>query len=221
MSDEQNLNQEDQVADTEYDNDIEDLSPEKEKEMLMNKARVMGLKVSNNIGLDTLRDRIKEAQEPKTETNVMSPEVSTEPKAQVNALTGNKTGKKVRMKSLRQHMHDENMKLVRIRVTCMNPGKSDLQGEIITVANESLGTVRKFVPFGDLTDDGYHVPYCIYKQMKNKQFWQKRTVKIRGTKEERIESVPMKEFSIEILPQLTRDELNQLATAQQAAGSFN
>lgn len=217
MSDQQDLNQEDKVVDTEYSNDIEDLSPEKEKELLMNKARVMGLKVSNNIGLDTLRDRIKEAQEPKTETNVMTPEVSTEPKTQVNALTG----KKVRMKSLRQHMQDENMKLVRIRVTCMNPGKSDLQGEIITVANEFLGTVRKFVPFGDLTDDGYHVPYCIYKQMKNKQFWQKRTVKIRGTKEERVESVPMKEFSIEVLPQLTRDELNQLATAQQAAGSFN
>lgn len=224
MSDQENQATEDQTVDTEYNSEVEDLSPEKEKEILMNRARMMDLKVSNNIGLDTLRERIAAAQAEKPETNVMAP--TSEPKAQEpttqgNPLTGQPTGKPKRMKSLRQHMHDENMKLIRVRVTCMNPSKADLQGEIITVANEHLGTIRKFVPYGELTEDGYHIPYCIYKQMKNKQFWQKRTVKDRHTKTNRVETIPMKEFSIEVLAPLTQSELNQLATAQQAAGSFN
>lgn len=205
----------------------EDLSPEKEKELLMNKARIMGVKVSNNIGLDTLRDRIAEAQKEQSNQETGNAYTSDQGDAVNPLIPGSsesgkkdKAGKKKKL-SLRQHVHNENMRLIRIRVTCMNPAKADLQGEIFTVANEHLGTVRKFVPFGELTEDGFHVPYCIYKLMKSKQFYQTRTIRDRRTGTERPETTALREFSMEVLPPLNQEELKKLATAQTAAGSFN
>jgi len=113
------------------------------------------------------------------------------------------------------------MKLVRLRIQNLDPKKKDLPGEIFTVANEYLGTVKKFVPYGEVTEEGYHVPYCIYRMMDARKFLNIRTVKDRRTGIERVESTWAKEFALEVLPQLTAKELAELANAQKAAGSFN
>ena len=39
----------------------------------------------------------------------------------------------------------------------LDPKKKDLPGEVVTFANEYLGTVRVFVPFGEQTEDGWHI----------------------------------------------------------------
>ena len=121
---------------------------------------------------------------------------------------------------MREHLKQQSLKLVRIRISCLDPKKKDLPGEIFTVANEYIGTVRKFVPYGDATDDGYHVPHCLYEMLNNSQFLSIRTVKDKKGNS-RIETSYVRQFAIEVLPPLTPEELRELATAQQAAGSID
>lgn len=182
--------------------------------MLKQRATVMGISYSNNISLETLKKRIQEkmdgveAAKPELEKPIINPLVDTKP-----AVAGKKTP------SLRQHMHDTQMKLVRLRITNLDPKKKDLHGEFITVANEFLGTVKKFVPYGEVTDDGFHVPYCIYRELDSRKFLNIRTVRNRKEGTTKVENNWAKEFALDVLPPLTREELNRLATAQAAAGS--
>jgi hypothetical protein len=113
------------------------------------------------------------------------------------------------------------MALVRCRIQCLDPKKKDLRGEIFTIGNEVLGTVRKFVPFGEVSDGGWHIPYCIYKMMLNRRFVNITMVKERGTGRETVRTAMAKEFAIEVLPPLTPREIARLATAQAAAGSVD
>ena len=178
--------------------------------LLKHKADLLGVSYSNNIGAETLRERIRAKQE--------ELENGSAPQAQANPLVG-ETEAPVKRMSLRQMLHRDQMKLVRLRITNMDPKKKDLPGEIFTVANEVLGTVRKYVPFGEVTEDGYHVPYWIYKVMKSRKFLNIRTFKDRRTGTVRVESGYVKEFALEVLDPLTPAELAKLATAQKAAGS--
>lgn len=127
-------------------------------------------------------------------------------------------GKKL---SLRQHLFNGQMKLVRIRIQCLDPKKADLNGEILTIANKHLGTIKRFVPYGETTDDGWHVPYIIYKELERRRFLSIRTVKDPKTKQLVVKKGWAKEFAIEILPPLTQGELIQLANQQAAAGSID
>lgn len=181
--------------------------------LLKQRATVMGISYSNNISLETLKKRIQEKMDG---IEVVKPELE-KPVQVVNPLTSQKP--KARTPSLRQHMHDTQMKLVRLRITNLDPKKKDLHGEIVTVANEYLGTVKKFVPYGEVTDGGFHVPYCIYRELDSRKFLNIRTVRNRKEGTTKVESNWAKEFALDILPQLTREELNRLAAAQAAAGS--
>ena len=186
-----------------------------ELDMLKSRAKLMGITFSNNIGLDALKTKIeehKQASEAKTQTqasaqtNEQQPEVQTE-----NQM------KKAKTLSLRAHLQKEKMKLVRLRITNLDPKKKDLPGEILTTGNEYLGTVRKFVPFGEATDNGYHVPYCLYEMMRDRKFLSIKTRK--GPKGQTIvEQQMVREFALEILPPLTEAELARLSAAQLSAG---
>jgi hypothetical protein len=121
--------------------------------------------------------------------------------------------------SIRHRLKEEHMKLVRLRITNMDPKDKDLPGGIFTVANEFLGTVSKYVPFGEATENGYHVPYCIYKFMKGQKFLQIRTTKKGG--KEHVEMNEVRKFALEVLDPLTPAEIRKLATAQLAAGSID
>lgn len=145
---------------------------------------------------------------------------SAAPAAAINPLS-DEPEKPVRQKTLQQMMRDEQTKLVRIRIQNLDPKKKDLHGEIITVANEYLGTIKKFVPYGEASDEGYHVPYCIYEFLKSKRFLNIRTTRDRVTKQIKVDHTMSLEYSIELLPQLTREDLNRLAASQAAAGSLN
>lgn len=193
------------------DQNIGDNLPD-ELSVLKQRATMMGIQFSNNIGLETLRKKIEDKMEGRADSDAAP---------QINPLAGETTAQPVKRKTLRQKLYDEQMKLVRIRVTNLDPKKKDLPGEVITVANEHLGTVRKFVPFGEVTDDGYHVPYCIYRFMEKRKFLNIRIVKDRRTGQERVESNWVKEFALEVLPQLTPQQIANLKTAQIAAGSVD
>lgn len=205
---------------TDNDEDMaDDLPKVDELAMLKDRATAMGIPFSNNIGLETLKERIRAKMEQVTEAAAATP--STPLAAPEPATKGTASPPKPTKLSLRQYMINENMKLIRLRITCMDPKKKDLHGEFHTVANEYLGTVRKYIPYGEVTDEGYHVPYCLYKHLLNKKFLSIRTIRDRRTGSTRVETNWVREFSLEVLDPLTPEELKQLAIAQAAAGSFN
>lgn len=207
---------EDQTLNGESENEDAILTEADELSLLKQRARMMGVQFSNNIGLESLKERIRAKQEGESE--------SSEQKSEVTPLVDPAKPAPVagKRKTLRQHLIEENMKLVRLRITCLDPKKKDLPGEVFTVANEHLGTVRKFVPYGEVTDNGYHVPYCIYKALKARKFLNIRTYKDRQNQNQiKVEQGWAQEFALEVLPPLTPDEIKKLAAAQSAAGGLN
>jgi hypothetical protein len=196
------------------DDDTNEIASEDELSLLKDRAKLMGIKFSNNIGLDSLREKVNAKQ--------AGEEVPVEVVAKVNPLAeaGDAVeAAPVKKLSLRQYMVQEQMKLVRLRIQNLDPKKKDLPGEVLCVANESLGTIKKFIPYGDASDDGYHVPFCIYTEMQSRRFQNVRTFTDKNTGQIRIESSWVREFSLEVLPPLTKAELLQLAAAQAAAGN--
>lgn len=177
--------------------------------MLKQRARLMNISFSNNIGLEALKLKVDNklngiAEEPEP---LPSDEEVLEQAAQYDQAPSKKL-------TLRERLLKENMRLIRLRITNLDPKKKDLPGEIVTVANKYIGTVRKYVPFGEVTDNGYHVPFVIYKFLRKREFLNIRVTK-RGGKEH-VETNMAREFALEVLPPLTPAELAQLATTQQA-----
>lgn len=175
--------------------DLDIVDPNEELNSLKERATLLGIKFSNNIGVDTLRAKVNAKLE---EGNLAS------------EATDNKV-------ALRKSVKDEELKLVRIRLSVMNPMKKTWRGEVFTVANSVIGTVKKFVPFGpNFYSNGYHVPNCIYKMLRDRTFLNISTVEKNGRITTQTEFLP--EFSITVLPPLTKEELEELAAAQ-AAGN--
>lgn len=192
--------------------------------MLKQRATMMGITFSNNIGVESLKKKIEdkmndvpdtvEAPAPLVAPVVEAPALEETPVAALLA----QAEAPVKVLSLRQHLLNEATKLVRIRISCMDAKKQDLPGEFFTVANEYIGTVRKYVPFGEQTNGGYHVPYCIYEMLKAREFLHIQTVTHPVTKAITTKTRYIKEFAIEVLPPLTPAELKQLAADQTASG---
>ena len=168
---------------------------DEELALLKERADLMGIKYSKNIGIDTLKAKINERLE--------ASEIKKDEEKSKTAL--------------RKQERDKQLKLVRIRLSVMNDAKKGWTGEIFTIANSVIGTVRKFVPYGaKYYKQGYHIPYCIYSLLKDKRFVSRSTKTVKGQIVVEEELVP--EFSIEVLPELTPEELQKLAV-EQAAGN--
>ena len=116
---------------------------------------------------------------------------------------------------LRQEAILDATRLIRVRITNMDPRKSDLPGEFFTVSNGVVGTIQRFIPYSE-QEDGWHVENMLLEMLKEKQFYQLRPRKgPNGT------VLPdgrwVKEFAIELLEPLTQEELRVLANKQAAA----
>jgi len=192
------------------DSPITNPAPIDELALLKERAKTLGIQISGNIGLDTLRARIKDHME----GNTTPPEAQTAKAASSRPVARELTKAEIEQK-VRTDLHRDKMKLVRCRIYNLNPAKRDLQGEIITVANRYLGTVRKMIPFGEATDGGYHIEQVLYEHLKKRKFLQIRTKKVQGKIEVSTRMVP--EYSIEVLPSLSAAELQELAVKQAAA----
>ena len=219
---------------TQNDNGTEELEGVQKPDelgMLKQRARIMGITFSNNIGIETLKAKIHAKQEgepdpdelPKTDDLGDDPPVVTQQAQQNPPMLQDPQEPPVSPKeTIRQRVKREGMKLVRLRIMNLDPKKKDLPGEIFTIANDYLGTVKKFVPFGEVTENGYHVPHCIYEMMKGRKFLHIRTYKDRKNNNQiRVEQSWAPEFSLEVLPPLTKDEISKLAAAQSAAGGLS
>lgn len=192
--------------------------------LLKQQATMMQIPFSNNIRVDALRKKIAAKMEDEVDTTDESgEELDTQPNPLVApapapvAETPSAPAKPVKVLSLAQHLQNEALKLVRIRISCMDPKKADLEGEIFTVANEYIGTVKKHVPFGEKTDNGYHVPQCILDFLRSRKFLSI-TTKTGANGQIETKTRWIAEFAIEVMDPLTEAELRNLAADQRATG---
>ena len=110
------------------------------------------------------------------------------------------------------------MKLVRIIVTPNDPNMVNYPGLIFTVGMSGINNgqmIKKFVPFNN--EEGWHVPTIILRQIEHAEMQKFKTV-TRPNGEKVLEPYLTKKFNVRELPPLTREELEQLAARQGAAG---
>lgn len=171
------------------------------KEKLRENGKLMGLTFSPNEGVVSMRQKLADAREL----------LLQEPLVQdVNVPVDERKAEFDVRKKLRMEM----TKLVRVQIACLNPAKSELPGEIFTVHNDVVGTVKKFVPYNE-AGESYHIPYFLYKFLKRKKYLQIVPPPKGARTAATTKMVP--EFSITVLEQLTPAELKELARAQGAA----
>lgn len=179
--------------------ELNEVLEQDELSVLKARADLLGISYHPSIGVEKLRDKLAAAisDEPKKEDTEVSKPAESEAQKRLRLL-------------------QEATKLVRIRVTCMNPAKKEWEGEILAVGNSAVGTLKKYIPFN--ADDGWHVPNIIYKALRDRQcqvFVSTKTkngVTIRQGK-------LIKEFAVEVLPPLSKEELKDLAQRQAMAKS--
>lgn len=168
-----------------------------EKKILRSRLSKMGISSSPNTSLEKLRAKYAEISSGNTTPTTESPSVES-------------------TASIAARIRKDATKLIRVRIKNLNPYTQDLHGEIFTVANEVIGKVSKYVPYDD-AGEAYHIPNCIYKMLLNKKFLQVKTSIDPVTKQRIVQKSWVPSFSIEVLPQLTVDELKELARKQEAA----
>lgn len=179
-----------------------------ELQTLKDKADLLGVKYHPSIGIDKLREKVQAALagKPASEEGAAGSETTTETPEPAPVVES--------PEAKRTRLREEASRLVRIKLTCMNPAKAEWDGEIITVGNSGVGTFKKFVPFN--ADDGWHVPHIMYEFLRDRMCQVFTTVTdSRGNKTRRGKLI--KEFAIEVLPQLTKEELDELARVQAMA----
>lgn len=201
-----------------------------ELDSLKERADLMEVGYASNIGVDALKAKIKAKQEePARPVKMTHPEADEVELMPMNSSKRRRENDKAEqaasrmsnpknetVQQIRDRLKKDAMKLIRVRIYNMNPSKADLKGELVTVGNKYLGTVRKFIPFGEATDNGFHIEKILFDELRQRKFQQLRPKKVRG-----IEVAPdrrmVPEYNLEILPQLTRAELKELGEKQAAA----
>ena len=130
-------------------NETPSMSAEDEMAGLKKRAKMMGMTVSNNIGLETLRTRVRNVLESgkKPQEEEPEPEQEITPVAAALTKVEPKAAKVETESEKRKRIMKSAMRLIRIRITCLNPAKKDLPGQIVTVGNNvnvpvASGTAR-------------------------------------------------------------------------------
>ena len=184
-----------EVTDLTQDTDVE----ETERDALERQAVQLGIKFHPNIGTDKLREKVSQA---------LNSDGSDDDEEDVVVTVTPKAQKPV--------SRDDALALIRVRITCMNPNKKEWEGEVFTVGNSRIGTVRRMVPF----EAEYHVPRIMLNMIRNRQyqtFIQKKLPNGDKYKEGKL----VREFAIEELAPLTSKELNDLRQRQAMASGSN
>lgn len=178
------------------------------------RADLMGVHYHPSIGLEKLRDKINAAIE---QTSDILSEAKALEAAQnaADAVTATPVVAETEGQFRARKKREAN-ELVRVRVTCMNPAKAEWEGEIFTAGNSVVGSFTKYVPFNN--DEGWHIPRIIYQMMKDRMC--QIFVSAKDSRGNTVRQGKMiKEFGIDVLPDLTPEELAELARRQAATNA--
>ena len=159
-----------------------------ELETLKAQATEMGIQFHANIGVEALKAKIaaREAEPP------------AEPLSENDRI---------------RKMREDALKLVRVIVTPMDVLKKDYLGEILSVSNSVLGTVKKLVLF----NEPYHLPQILVDELREKkcQVFTSRKENNNLIREAKL----INAYGIQVLPPLTEQELEDLRKSQLARSS--
>lgn len=186
------------------DEDMEMNIPIKPRiETLKEKARLLGIPFSPNIGEETLALRIQE---------YMDGKVTKETAEEIEDAAGLPVGLSVNELRLIAQ------KLTRVSITPNDPMKQQMRGEFVWTGNSRLPTFGKFVPFS--TPRGYHVPEVILNALRD------RTYTAFAFKKDQYGndipySVQRKAYNIEVLPPLNQKQLEKIAARQEAQRRYD
>lgn len=151
----------------------------------------------------------KQSEAQSQATTTTTPATTTSTTTSVNTPTGSETV------TVSVNAPSDLLRLLRVNVTCLDPMKKEYKGEIFTVGNDVIGSVKKYVPFN--TTDGWHVPAIIVQQLRDKECQIFQSVKNDKGQEIRTGKT-IKAYIVQELPPLTPEELAELAKVQSAQG---
>jgi len=173
-------------------------------EELKARATMLGVKFHPSISAEKLREKLAEHAAAQEANQPAAPE----PVVAAAETAGQK----------RKRLQDEQTKLVRVRLTCMNPNKREWEGELFSIGNNVVGTIKKYVPFN--APNGWHIPQIMLNMIQERQcqiFENKKAKNGVTVRQGKL----IKEFAIEILDALTPEQLHDLAQQQAMAGRID
>lgn len=122
---------------------------------------------------------------------------------------------------LRRAMKLKHLRLVRVQIVNLNPADSAIPGGIVTVVNPYLGKISKFIPYGEESENGYHVPAILVEELRQWKFPMRKENKRNKFGVKTYRTVMAPRFSITELPPLTQEELAEMGKRQAAAQSID
>ncbi len=208
-----------------------------ERKELLAMAASLGLGVPKNIGTEKLKKMIDDLDngeevitgdlEKRLETSrqemlvQMQEEYDKKLEEKIQELSDNMEINATRqsnympMPSSKAKMIRDARQLVRCIITNRNPMKSAWEGEIISAGNDIGVNEKKYVPFN--LENGYHLPRIIVNALNDKKctiFINKKGADGKLIQEGKL----IKEYAIEELEPLTKEEFKELGDDQRARG---
>lgn len=205
-----------------------------------------GITYSGNTGIDTLRTKIQTHLEELNEASENEEEGPDENDPVMQALKKFKNEPKPKKSAVqippiselltmnpRDPNHPEALKraivrakalrLVRCRINNMDPADAQVPGAIISVYTKYTGKVSKYIPFGEENEAGYHIPQILFDELNSRQYPMRKEIKSAGSSfgVKQYKTTMQKKFALEILPPLTKEELEALAQDQKARGAID
>jgi len=121
----------------------------------------------------------------------------------------------VELEGLRKN---EAEKLVRVIVRPNDPLKLESAGEIFSFGSKIIDErkAKKYVPFNN--DEGWHITNMMLENIKAAECQIFKKVKRNG--QDTMEAVKIKSYNVEILPALTKDEIDKIGIRQKSTSSI-
>lgn len=121
----------------------------------------------------------------------------------------------------RQVVRARALRMLRVRITNLDPQDAPLNGGIITVSNKYAGKVSKYIPYGEESANGYYVPKILLDHLEQVKFPLRKEKKGNRFGVKQYNTIMSKKFSIEYLPHLTKEEIAELAAQQRASHAID
>ncbi len=205
-------------------------------ESLRVQATELGIKFSGNTGAKTLQEKITREMtrpvnagalddilgdnEPLPEIMPKAPMPKAPPTlAELQLMVINDIDPK-NQALVRQVVRAKALVLRRVTISNLDPSDAELPGAIITVMNKYTGKVSKYIPFGEGTENGYHIPQIILNHLLDQKFVLRKVNKGAQFGVKTYTTKMINKFNIQILPDLTSAELKALADRQSASQSI-
>jgi hypothetical protein len=113
----------------------------------------------------------------------------------------------------KNRLRREAQALVRVRVSCMNPTKKNMKGELMCVSNKNFGTIQRFIPF----NRDWHIEKVLFDALSEREYMVFDREKTGRANIEVVTPRCVPEFNIAVLPPLTKGELKDLGQRQAMA----